>query len=84
MRIEITQGEKDMTIRLPHGLVFNGVTARIAVSIVRKHAPEAVEKISPEALAILFAELNRIKKKYGQWELVEVNSADGEQVKIIL
>ena len=43
-----------------------------------------MKDISPEALTALFAEFRRIKKKHGSWELVDIESADGGLVKVIL
>ena len=40
--------------------------------------------ISSDALDALFAELRRIKDRYGEWELVDIESSNGEKVKIIL
>jgi hypothetical protein len=36
------------------------------------------------ALPALCDELRRIKKKYGTWDLVEVETASGQHVKITL
>lgn len=84
MKIQIEGGGRDFSIVLPDGLMFNRATLWLANSVGRKYAPEAMAGISPEAMEALFAELKRIKKKHGSWELVEVRSADGECVKITL
>lgn len=84
MKIQIKGGQRDFCIALPTGLIFNRFTLWLANSVGRKHAPEAMAGISPEAMEALFMELKRIKKKYGTWNLVEVQSADGERVKITL
>ena len=43
-----------------------------------------LENLPPEAAERIVAELRNIKDTYGSWELVEVCSADGENVKITL
>lgn len=84
MKVQIKESGREFTIFLPNGLIFNDVTLWIAGKAVRKHAPEALSGISPEAIERLFAELKRIQKKYGTWELVEIQSTNGEQIRITL
>lgn len=84
MKIRIKDHGRGFIILLPTGLFFSNTCAKLANRYGRKAAPEAMACISPEALEILFAELRRIKKKHGVWELAEVESADGEYVKITL
>lgn len=84
MKIQIRDHNRGFTILLPTGLFFSKTCARLANHYGRKAAPEAMAAISPEALEILFAELRRIKKKHGVWDLMEVDGADGEYVKITL
>ena len=54
-----------------------------AVAAVQ-YAPEAMVEIPPEAIPKLCAELRRLKKKYGALELVELDTAGGDHVKITL
>ena len=54
----------------------------IGVAVIKKYAPE--RGISAKQIDALFAEFRRIKRRYGRWELVDVESADGQIVKIIL
>lgn len=84
MKIQIRDHEKRFTLILPTGLIFSRPVQYLANHTARKYAPEAMKGISPEALDALFTELRRIKKIHGSWELVEVDSADGEYVKIVL
>lgn len=89
MNIRITGGERDLSISLPTRLLFNGITARSAgkgLTLVGKGGRTGVnfDAVSEAALAAVFMELNRIKRKYGSWELVEVISAGGERVRITL
>lgn len=84
MKIQIREQDHNFTLVLPTRLIFNKISARIANHFARKYAPDAMAGISPEALEALCTELGRIKKKYGSWDLVEVDSADGEKVIITL
>lgn len=84
MKIEIRGGEENMTLLLPTGIIFSRGTAWLADTVGRKYAGDAMKDIPPEALKNLFAEIRRIKRRYGKWELVDVESADGEKVKITL
>ncbi len=84
MRIEVRGGENSIRIPLPTGLVFSSATAWIGGLAVKKYAPEVWASMPPDTLRALFAELRRVKKKYGKWELVEVCSSDGSYVHIVL
>lgn len=84
MKIHIRSNEHRLFIPLPTNLVFSKATVWLANGIGRKYAGDALKDIPPEALDKLFAEFRRIKKKHGTWELVEVQSAEGEQVRITL
>ena len=64
--------------------VDSWILAPYDVKIKPSRAADAVAKISPGAMGKLFAEIRRIKKRYGSWTLVEVNSASGAQVLITL
>lgn len=84
MKIQIKTQDTDLTLRLPTGLICNRGTAWLVSHVNHKHTTDALATVPPQTLPALFAELRRIKKKYGHWELVEVESADGESVHIWL
>ena len=84
MKIRIRDCDMGFTILLPTNLVFSKPVQYLANHTARKYAPEAMKGISPQAMDALFAEIRRIKKKYGSWELVEVRSSDGETIQITL
>lgn len=91
MRIRIKDGERDFCLVLPTNLIFSKGSAWLCRHIGMKYAVRseneaeaAVFYIPDEALDGLFAELRRIKKRYGSWELVDVESSGGEKVKITL
>lgn len=84
MRIRINADGRRFTLLLPTALLFSRGTAWLANTVGRKYAGEAMKDIPPEAMNALFAELRRIKKRHGGWELVEAVSADGNRVNILL
>lgn len=84
MRIRVISGKYNIHLIVPTGLVFSKATLWVVNKAARKHAPDAMKDIPPDAMDALFAELRRIKRRYGKWELVEVESADGDQVLVRL
>ena len=84
MRIQVSGGSHNIKLVLPTALVFNRTIARIGIYYMKKYAPDQVQELTYEQLDALFAEFRRIKSKHGFWTLVDVQSADGQLVKIIL
>jgi hypothetical protein len=94
MRVYIKSKEAP-TIRfiLPTGLLLNRFTASIALKCISRYIKTEEEKgetegqdyrITPEQAQMLFAEIRRCKQKYPDMYLVDIESADGEIVKIRL
>ena len=84
MKIRIKSDGTNLNLVFPTRLLIGKTVVKIANTIGRRYASEALEGIPPEALEILCAELRRIKKKHGSWALVDVRSAGGEIVQVIL
>lgn len=84
MRILVQGGEHDLNIVLPTRMLFSKTVLRLVNVTGRKYAGDALERIPPEFFDVLFAELRHVKKKYGSWDLVDIESADGERVLIRL
>lgn len=82
MRIQICDGERNIRILLPTCLIFSRLTAWIGSAAINKYVPQ--RSLSGEQIDKIFAEFRRIKTKHGRWDLVDVESADGEKVKVIL
>lgn len=85
MRITI-QSPSEKTIRLgfPTRMIFNRFTAKIGAASIRKYVSTEDTDISSDDLNKLMKEINRIKRKYPDLELVNVESSDGEKVTIRL
>lgn len=81
MKIRIQHKKRRLTLFLPTKVLFGRGILRLAERAFRQ---DTENPLPPQALPALFAELRRIKKKYGTWELVEVESADGESIQVWL
>ena len=77
--IEMTGLSRSNASHLLSALVEEGVLSRSGRGIYRRS--EGMFRLSGRDL---FAEFRRIKKKHGTWVLVEVESADGDLVNVIL
>lgn len=84
MKIYIKSDGHRYRFWLPTRLIFCGGAARIANTLGRKYAPEAMEGVPEPALEMLCAEFRKAKKRYGKWDLVKVESSNGDVVEIIL
>ena len=84
MKIHIKSDNFRFTLPIPTNLVFNNATVHIAVWAMKNNGNDSFAALSPASLKRLFAEFRRIKRKHGQWTLVEVRSAGGEEVTITL
>ena len=83
MKIHIRGNEKDLNLWFPTGMVCNATMVRLWLRTAKKYS-DTVPDIPPHSVNALCRELKRIKKTYGEWTLVDVESADGQEVKIIL
>lgn len=77
-------GEKAIRILIPTRLLCNNFTALIGTKAASKYLPTSYQKLSSKQLRMLFKEFIRISRKYRGLVLVDVESSDGEILKIIL
>ena len=99
MKIRISTGSKNFTICVPTGMIFSKPAlwlymkiGRRSMSYAKQYMPEDADvsvnnlfdNVPEEAAYAICDELRRIKKKYGTWELVNVESADGSLVNITI
>jgi len=84
MKIRIREENRNFTLLLPTNLVFSQFSLWLINGVARKHAPDAMAMVPEEGMDALWTEMRRIKKKYGSWNLMEVESSDGEYVNITL
>ncbi len=81
MRIIVKEEEgRAIRVLLPTGLFLNSFTAAIAAKQMERYGVSLTRK-----QAVTFVKtLNRYRKSHREWVLVEVQSADGDYVKIKL
>lgn len=85
MRILIqSSGEKAIKITLPTRMLFNSLTASIGAKAIRRYVSTDDVKLSSADLRRLMKEINKIKKRFPGLLIVDVESSDGDIVKISL
>lgn len=99
MRIRVKTGDKNISIPIPTGMIFSRASVWTGVQIAKimcksrhSHIPDHVkeqmdaffEKMPEKSLYILCDEFMRIKRKHGNWTLVEVDTVNGETIQITL
>lgn len=86
MRIKVQEnGGKAINLIFPTGLLFNPITAKIAFVAIEKALKQKEEfRISEKQLRQLFFALRDCKRNFPGLVLVDVESADGDLVKITL
>ena len=83
MRIRVRSDGRNIRLALPTRLIFSKWLIKLGLRMGSRYSGQSQE-LPPEAVDALCAEIRRIKKKHGSWELVEVLSADGDTVQITL
>lgn len=99
MRIHVKGDGHDIRIPIPNWLIFNRACVWLYLRFAKGFAengkqyfPENTERsldisfyqLPERAVYSVCAELMRIKRKRGSWELVEVICANGEEIHITL
>lgn len=81
MKIQVHSATQHIFIPLPNCLAFNPITESIAISAIKDNADI---KLSRADIRKLFAALRAARKEFGHLVLVDVDSHDGDRVKITL
>ena len=84
MKIKIRTEKHNISLSFPTGLLTGKFAVNLAEKYGRKHAGKFMDKLPPNALEVLCAELRRIKKLRGELVLVDAVTADGQEVHISL
>ena len=84
MKIYIHEPEEEKNIRLtiPNGVIFNKLGAMIAGKVIEENTQE--NTITKEQLKRLMKEIKRYVKQFGHFDLVDIETSDGEIIKITL
>jgi hypothetical protein len=84
MRIVVkAEGARRIFMALPTGLVFSPTMISLWLRVGRKYSPE-VPNISKQDLRAICKAVKQVKSRYGRYELVTVESGEGDLVKITL
>jgi len=85
MKIIIKSSDyKSIRLVFPTRLLLNGLTARIGAGAINKHLHPDNFKIKSGDLRRIIKEIHRIKRKYPDLVLIDLESSDGDKVQIKL
>ncbi len=83
MKVRIRSVERSFSVILPTRLLFSKGILKFGLRIGKRYS-DAVPDIPPAAVDALCDEIRRIKKTHSSWELVHIQSADGEEIRVVL
>ncbi len=83
MKVHIRSEGRGFTVILPTRLLFSKSILKFGLKVGKRHS-DAVPDIPPAAVDALCDEIRRIKKIHSSWELVNIRSAEGDEVHVIL
>lgn len=91
MKIFVKSDGHRLTIPVPTNWLFSKASAWLWLKMMRMfskitdhYGNDFYLNLPDEAVHAICEELKRTKKKYGKWTLVEVQTADGDEVTITL
>lgn len=77
-----SQEAKNINITLPTGLIFNRITLSIALRALNKEMPKNNIRLKQKDKRQIIKLLRRMRRKHPNLELVNVESSDGDIVKV--
>lgn len=83
MKIEVRGEGHHIKIPIPGWLLYSRLGIRLSLRSFRS-GMSFLGDISDKDVEHLLREIGRYRKKHGSWELVHVETADGELVSIIV
>ena len=81
MRICIETNGRRYVIRIPTGMLVNGLTATVMARSINRKSGKEEPVLSGEAARALARELRACRKRFPEWTLVEVETPD-EKVEV--
>lgn len=88
MKIKVKSSEGRFSFLFPTRFIVNSLTLKFVKNHFLEHRPcdtvKSEKRLTWRQRRQLASELKRIKRKYKNWVLLEVESSDGEYVKITL
>ena len=82
MKIIVRTKEKKLRLWLPGSLLYGRISARIAIAAITRYAPDC--GVSPQMLAAILTALRDFARTHPGWQLVDLQSHDGDIIKITL
>lgn len=82
MKIIVRTKEKKLRLWLPGSLLYGRISARIAIAAIIKYAPDC--GIPPKEMGLLLAALRDFARAHPGWQLVDLQSHDGDIIRITL
>ena len=82
MKVIVRTKEKNTSIRLPGWLVYGKLSLRIANAAIARHAPTC--GVTPQMLESIMAALRDFSRAHPGWELVNIQTHDGQHIRIEL
>lgn len=82
MKVIVRTEKKNVSLRLPGWLVYGRLSSRIANAAIAKHAPDC--GVSPQMLGEIMTALRDFSRTHPHWELVNIQTHDGERIEITL
>ena len=82
MLIRVKTDDVNLVIPIPNFLIDNRLAANIIMRICEDTSLPAT--IQPEQLLILLHEISHLKRNFGQFNLIEVDTAKGEHIRITI
>lgn len=82
MKIIVRTKGKKLRLWLPGSLLYGRISARFAIAAITKYAPDC--GIPPEEISLLLAALRDFARAHPGWQLVDLQSHDGDIIKITL
>ena len=84
MKIQVTTAAgKELALPLPNGLLFSPTVIQFVLSATNRKG-RSMPKIPPEVADRICATLKSWKETHGSWELVHIESANGDIVTITI
>lgn len=83
MKICKSTGGKRNCVVMPTRLLFSKSILELGLRMGKRYS-DIIPDLPPQAVEAFCDEIQRIKKKHGNWELIQMETADGEEVQVIL
>ena len=86
MRVKVISSDERVNIWIPSGLIFNALVARVGAWALKKEHEKNPDTpvLSYRHISNLFRVIRRAKRIHRGWTLVEICTAEGEDIVVKL